>query len=698
MVPETIPAAADSSVPEPSRQSSPQVVDSVTAFRKPPVSPAAPIPPSALSRAKRLLLIVGGTVYGLYALWSIVLMAILPSPTGGLRELVTIGLLVSLAGGVGCITVGVVLLKRIAGADVSVVTRRRSLIKLIIVLLPGLGLSIITPFMIMREPPFVIAIESPTRQEDFVAPVAITFNLQGAVELLRKLGHKPLQYRWDYEGNGKIDEETVVPTATAVYERQGAYMVTVHVKLGDGSSRILRRRVTIPRAVFSVSPLQPIIEKPIRFSISHLISDPKTIKEVQWDFDGDGGTDETTKNLEILHTYYAVGRVPITATVQLQNKTQAVYQRMVEIFEPAPLPFPVTLTVEPKNLIGPAPFGTIFRMDTEELIKEVHWIFGDGKEERGGDLRRVGHVFEEPGIYAVITKVRSESGELAELTTLVRVTETLNLPDLRFDGEPPVRGNTIVGEVPVVVRITPKTALPLIEFFWEAPAAENVHSTGATLQAIYRAQGTYTITLVAQDPEGRTLRLPITVEAEAPTAVPSIQMKPEGGVAPLHVRFDASDTYIPVGETIAGFEWTFGDETGREESELGAAHVEHTYRKPGEYTVTLRVVTQSGKEYVAQRTIIVRQPSLDACILASRVRGVRVGAGIEFDSSCSTGVATSILWDVRLDTMPGVVLAQSPDPKYVYVFEREGMYTITLTIRDEFGNQSTDTIQITVSP
>jgi PKD repeat protein len=77
---------------------------------------------------------------------------------------------------------------------------------------------------------------------------------------------------------------------------------------------------------------------------------------------------------------------------------------------------------------------------------------------------------------------------------------------------------------------------------------------------------------------------------------------------------------------------------------------------------------------------------------------VRVGAGIEFDSSCSTGVATSILWDVRLDTMPGVVLAQSPDPKYVYVFEREGMYTITLTIRDEFGNQSTDTIQITVSP
>lgn len=645
-----------------------------------------------------MLLMIGGTVYAFYMLWLFTLLALLPASTGEGQGFVLVGLTSAIAGGVGFLLLVGIVLKRIAKADVSVVTRRRSLLKAILVLLPGLILSGVTPIMITREPPLTVAVTSPSRAEDLVAPLAVTFSVEQAVEILRSGGQKPIQFQWDYEGDGQPNEETVLPVATAVYDRQGSYTVVVLVHLERGGVRRITRRLVIPKAVFSVSPVRPTVEKPVRFSVGHLLTDPKQLKEVQWDFNGDGDTEETVKSPDIVHTFYSVGRVKVVATMRLQNQAQTIYERIVEVFEPAPLAFPATLLAEPRNLVGPAPFGTIFRVDTEEPLKEALWLFGDGKEERGGDVKRVGHVYEKPGIYSLSVRLRSTDGVLAELTTIVRVTENLNLPDLRFDGEPQVKSNKVVGEAPLIVSLTPKTVVPLIEFFWEAPDATNVHSTGATLQAVYRTAGTYTVTLIAQDPEGRTLRQPITIEAKEPSPVPVIRMKPESGVAPLRVRFDASESYVPPGEVIAGFQWSFGDEGAGKDYEPGAAQAEHLYKLPGEYIVTVRIVTKSGREFIGQQTLIVRRPTLDACISASRLRGLKVGDGVEFDSSCSTGIPSTVLWDVRLDALGGTVLAQSAGEKYIYVFEQPGTYTITLTIRDEWGNQSREILTLTVVP
>ncbi|TSC59019.1 MAG: Uncharacterized protein Greene041619_200 [Candidatus Peregrinibacteria bacterium Greene0416_19] len=669
---------------------------SVDAVTSPPAPPQAPVVLPAVSRAKRMLLLLFIAFYVGFAAWEGVLVALLPDPSGSLKQLVSVGLMSSLIGALAFIGIGLVLLNRITHSEASVRTRQVSLLKVVLTVLPGILISAAVPFLIIREPALRLEVIDPQDTAELVAPVAVTFSAANASEVMRNLGMEPMEYVWDTDADGKPNDRTVTPEFTAIYKRQGIYPVVVRVNLRDGSFRRLVRQLIIPDAVFSVAPIRPVVEKPIRFSIANLLTNPEQLKEVQWDFDGDGAADETVKAPDVAHTYFTTGRMPVTAIVLLQDDSQRTYSRTISVEVPHPLPFPVTITAEPKNLIGPVPFGAILRLETQEPVAEVSWEFGDGKEERGKDLLRAAHIFEQPGIYPVITQVRSQSGKMAELTTIVRATEVLDIPDLQFEGEPEVTGSAVRGEVPLAVRLTPKTSLPLIQFSWETGEGFTGQATGITVQGVYRREGTFTLTLIAQNPEGKALRMPISVQVDASGAEPAIAAQPEGGTAPLTVTFDASESFIPPGKKVAGFKWFFGDEKDTS-PELGAARVQHTYKIPGEFKVRVVVVMADGKEFPAERTLVVRRPALSACVTSSRL-SVQVGKGIEFDSSCSAGQPASYLWDVRSAQDPLSVLAQSPDRQYRYVFDLPGAYTVNLTITDAFGNQDQKSVSIDVTP
>jgi PKD repeat protein len=704
-MPSDLPSADGQSPATMDGLSKPVPVTLVAASAAPiPAAPAATgkksgsVDPETLKvrKSKVLLILLGVTVYAAYAFWCMALLAMLPDPSGGKQQLVSLGLMSALGGVVVILGIGWFAFTRIAKSETSIALKRRSVIKAAAILLPAFCLSAAVPLMITRQPPLYIDIVSPTKAEDFVAPVAVTLSVQRAADTLKKLGQRPLKYQWDTNGDAKQDEETVQPSTTAVYQKQGVYGVIVRIVLSDGSVKRLTRQVIIPQSVFSVTPVQPIVEKPVNFSVAGLLPDPKTLVSVTWDF-GDGTPQVTPKTPDTLHTFYTLGDYTVSAVILLQNNTQVSLHRTVSVQEQPPLPFPVTLTTQPQNLMGPAPFGALFRVDTTEPLKEVQWSFGDGKEERGADLLRIGHSFDNVGVYPVITRVRSMSGQLAELTTIVRVTETLSMSDLRFEGSPPVNNYIVTGEAPLDVEITPKTSVPLVHFLWELEGS-GATVQGETVRGTFRKEGAYTLTLVGQDADGKTARIPITVQVKPPAAEATILVQPDGGVAPLKVSFDASQSFIPPDETVAGFKWLFGDEGGgTDQGQLGAARVEHTYQGPGDYTTTLQVVLASGKTYTATRTIVVRKPTLSACLETSRMK-VQTGKGVEFDSGCSTGTPSSYLWDVRYDAQPNVVLAQSTTPKYVYVFDNAGTYTVSLTVKDQFGNEDSKSVTITVTP
>jgi PKD repeat protein len=675
-------------------------MDGVRAPMRIPEAVPAPADVKVNTRVKRvrsLILLAGGMLYVGYVVWCLALITLLPSPTGDMQTLVSAGLVSSVAGLAFLLLIGFLALKRIGASSASVSVKQRSLFRVIVALIPAIAASAAVPLLITREPSLPLDIVSPTTASELVAPLSVTLSAQRAVDILSKQGLKVAKFQWDTDGDGKPNDESVVPTTTVLIERQGSYSVVARIILSDSSTRRLTRSFVISQAVFSVTPAKPIVGNPVSFGVSHLLSDPKQLLDVTWDY-GDSSPQEKTKNTETVHTYYTVGDYTVSVVIQLQNKTQLSFSRLIRVTEPPPLPFPAALASEPKVLVGPAPLSAIFRVETTVPVREVSWNFGDNKEEKGADLLRVGHTFDREGVYPVTVRVRSGSGDVAELGTIVRVTPPLSLPDLSFDGEPEVKGNKVKGEAPLHVTITPKTSIPLVQFGWDTQGTEDAKVTGTTVDATYRKPGTYTLILTGVDAENKSFRLPMSIEVTSPSPEPIILMKPENGEAPLRVLFDASQSFVPEGVKIAGFKWSFGDtgNLGRVE-EPSTARTEHTYEIPGEYVVTLKIVTTTGDEYSANRTIVVRKPSLSACLNASRVT-VQAGKGIEFDSSCSTGVPQSYLWDVRREDQPDIVQAQSALQNYVHVFNDPGVYTVSLILKDKWGAQDRTSLSITVTP
>lgn len=634
---------------------------------------------------KRLLLIGGGGLYLSYMVWSFFLMSFLPRPTGTMQWLVSLGVFMALSFGVLLLVIGAFALLRIReveGIDEEV--QKKALIKVGIGIGPGLLLSIITPLMIMREPILPIIIESPVLTEDFVAPVAVTFSLQGAADILSRYGLQAIQYEWDFEGDKKINQRTVLPSATAVYDREGIYNVTAKILLENGQVRKAARRLVIQRAAVALIPPAPIREKAVVFSLSHLVDDPQQIVQITWDFESDGNIDDTTKTPETTYIYYRSGRYTVTATMRMQNKTQSRYHRSFEVKDPPKLPFPVAIITEPRRLISPPPFSVLFRIETEEPIAQADWSFGDQSKEEG---LRVAHTYEQIGTYPVVSKIRSKSGALAELVNVVRVAEELQFPELTFEGSHRVTQGKIEGESPLKLMLMPKSPLRNVEYEWEAPDATNVASTKTQLQALYRNPGTYTIVLVAEDAEHRATRIPIKVIVLPPSSVVDFRMDQKGGIAGLTVAFDASIANIP-GEEITGFEWSFGDEGAANAFVQRPAYTEHTYEKPGTYEITLRARTVSGKNEATQKkTIVVREQIFRACAIPSRLSGT-APLQVRFDGRCSTG-ATIYEWNFGDGT-------ESTGETFIHTFEEPGEYPVTLTVRDAGKREDIWTTTISV--
>ena len=94
-----------------------------------------------------------------------------------------------------------------------------------------------------------------------------------------------------------------------------------------------------------------------------------------------------------------------------------------------------------------------------------------------------------------------------------------------------------------------------------------------------------------------------SASADDAASVAVIGAQPEAGMAPLPVQVHALDSQLAAGDVLTTrYEWDFGDPAGAHNRVIGwnAAHV---YDRPGEYTVTLRVVDAARREAVARHAV-----------------------------------------------------------------------------------------------
>lgn len=152
---------------------------------------------------------------------------------------------------------------------------------------------------------------------------------------------------------------------------------------------------------------------------------------------------------------------------------------------------------------------------------------------------------------------------------------------------------------------------------------------------------------------------------------------------PVAARPVAFSALPPSGSPgIVSYTWDFGDGTTG-----SGATTSHTYATAGQYTVTLSTVDSDGGTDSVSHTVAV------STVLAQFNAPAQANAGqpVTFDGSPSLGAVTSYSWDFGDGTT-----ASGISPSHTYA--EPDAYTVTLTVTDKAGDQSSTSQAVTVGP
>ncbi len=213
---------------------------------------------------------------------------------------------------------------------------------------------------------------------------------------------------------------------------------------------------------------------------------------------------------------------------------------------------------------------------------------------------------------------------------------------------------------------------------------------------IYNKIGSYIATLKVTDDEGLTDSDSVIVKAgNFPESLPHAY--PVVGSAPLTVRF-SSEGRSP-NATIEYFHWDFEGNGRTDWTTRISENREHTYRYPGTYTATQRVVDSNGLSDVKSVTITVTVPDKvpEAAALANPIEG-NAPLAINFNGLGKDvdGFITKYEWDFEGDGVFDFV--SDTTGITVHTFNANGVYNAGLRVTDNDGNRAVDSVRIEVKP
>ena len=169
---------------------------------------------------------------------------------------------------------------------------------------------------------------------------------------------------------------------------------------------------------------------------------------------------------------------------------------------------------------------------------------------------------------------------------------------------------------------------------------------------------------------------------------------PERGSIPLEVNFDASDSMDPDGE-IVEYEWDL-DGDGQYDDGKGVSAT-YTYTKFGTYLVKLRVTDNNGETAIAEYDMVIDDGDLPrAEINVDLEDGDVLYANKEYifkadNASSPNGKVIGYEWSF------GDGSNVTKNKTASHSFNQAGDYTVSLTLKDDEGNEGTITLDLEVS-
>ena len=236
----------------------------------------------------------------------------------------------------------------------------------------------------------------------------------------------------------------------------------------------------------------------------------------------------------------------------------------------------------------------------------------------------------------------------------------------------------------------------ILSYDWDFGDGSN--GTGVGPSHEYTLPGEYLATLTVTDNQGASTSnaVPIVVSPVNQPPVAVATADPTSGAAPLAVVFQSAGSFDP-DDGIASIVWDFGD--GSSLYFGGTAY--HTYSVPGIYTTTLTVTDHSGASAVDTVNVdVVAALQPPQAVAAAGPQSGISPLTVSFDASDSSdpdGTIVDYRWDfgdagVTASADGGVSTQVNP----THVYEVGGSYVATLTVTDNDGASSTDTVTIDV--
>ncbi|QTA85729.1 PKD domain-containing protein [Desulfonema magnum] len=228
-----------------------------------------------------------------------------------------------------------------------------------------------------------------------------------------------------------------------------------------------------------------------------------------------------------------------------------------------------------------------------------------------------------------------------------------------------------------------------LRFFWEF--GDGTTGKGVRVTHHYDAPGRYEASVIVEDASGQVTNSVLEKFVVTINHPPEPDAGPDRIAAPREkIEFDGSGSADPDGEVVTYY-WDFGDGTKAQ-----GANVQHRFRQPDLYVVTLRVEDDSGspcKSATDQCEVFINAPPV---VDIGEDRIASAGEELRFsgaNSGDSDGDIISYEWNLGDGTeKTGADIAHS--------YETPGIYKVTLKVTDNSGvknRSASDTLNVFVN-
>ena len=477
-----------------------------------------------------------------------------------------------------------------------------------------------------------------------------------------------MRYNWDF-GDGTA-AEGVNPAKTFV--KGGVYQVTL--KITDDSG--LPENVDIDQIIVKVAE-SPVAEagednivgvnQEVHFDGTQSTDVDGLVNSYFWDF-GDGGTGGGPTPT---HVFTAPGMYRVTLTItgdRIGNCSNRDSDELTVTVDDAPL---AKFTVISSAPVGaPVVFDASESMSRMSEIVSYEWDFMDGTT---GSGKVTEHVFSRHGKFIVTLKVTTDSKTRYNSNSTQQLV-MINAPPVAEAGEDKITG---IGQA--VIFKGAKSSDPdgaIIRYSWDFDDGSS--GEGISIRHAYANSGKYKVTLLVEDDanldNSRAVDSLFVIVNDRP--VPVIE-GPVWVCPGENISFGGAASFDNDSD-IKSYKWSVSDGTT-----LQGTEINHTFKAPGKYQVTLTVndgIAVSNSENDTTTTVNVNftpTASARAAAIASP------GETVDFDGSFSNDRDGAIIrydWNFGDGSIAEGV-------KTTHAYSDPGRYAVSLTITDDSGTK-----------